>query len=138
MKGTSDQGGDRQARDRDAVLGASFQEHAAGVYRFIYAKVGSRAVAEDLTSQVFREAVRWLGGDYGAEGVRSWLYATARAALADHWRAQSQYPGVPLAGSMALLSLGGDEQQEVAGMRERARRILDALPPREGSWADRL
>jgi RNA polymerase sigma-70 factor (ECF subfamily) len=117
----------------DTLLGSAFQENADKVYRFIYAKVGSRAVAEDLTSQVFLKAVRWLGDDYSTQSVRSWLYATARTALVDYWREQSQYPSASLDDSMALLFLGGGEQQEVARTRERARRILDALPPREGT-----
>jgi RNA polymerase sigma-70 factor (ECF subfamily) len=132
MKETIVDGGGCQVRDRESTLSGAFQDHAGSIYRFIYAKVGSHAVAEDLTSQVFLKAVRWLAGDYTAQSIRSWLYAAARTALVDHWRERGQYQNVSLDDSMALLFIGGDEEKEVARTRDRARRILAALPPREG------
>ncbi len=44
----------------DTALGSAFRENAAKIFGFIYAKVGNREVAEDLTSQVFVKAARWL------------------------------------------------------------------------------
>src|ERR671933_2341932 len=73
----------------DTPLGSTFRENAAKIYRFIYAKVGNREAAEDLTSVVFLKAVRWLAADRSADSVRSWLYATARTSIADYWRAQA-------------------------------------------------
>ena len=49
----------------------AFQENAADVYRFIYAKVGNRQTAEDLTSAVFLKAVRWLAVDRSGDSVRA-------------------------------------------------------------------
>jgi RNA polymerase sigma-70 factor (ECF subfamily) len=133
MKETIGDGGSCQVRDRESTLSGAFQDHAGSIYRFIYAKVGSHAVAEDLTSQVFLKAVRWLAGDYDAQSIRSWLYATARTALVDYWRERSEYQIVPLDDSMALLFFDGGEEKEVARTRERARRILGALPAREST-----
>ena len=132
MRSMTDEGRDRLPGERETVLSTAFQENADKIYRFIYAKVGSRAVAEDLTSQVFLKAVRWLTEGYGTESIRSWLYTTARTALVDYWREQRQYPSVALEESLPLLFLGTEAGKEVAETRARARRILDALPPREG------
>jgi RNA polymerase sigma factor (sigma-70 family) len=114
-----------------AALGSAFQENAAAIYRFIYAKVGNRAAAEDLTSEVFLKATRWLAEDRSADSIRSWLYTTARSAIADYWRAQSRNPSVPLEDLDAVLFCGMDGPAEVRRTRERALRILATLPQRE-------
>src|SRR6185295_2082736 len=57
------------------------------VFRFIYFRVGSRPLAEDLTHDVFLRAlkriggVRWQGRDFGA-----WLVTIARNLVADHFK----------------------------------------------------
>ena len=97
----------------DTPLGSTFRENAAKIYRFIYAKVGNREAAEDLTSQVFLKATRWLAQDRSAESIRSWLYTVARSTIADYWRAQSQHPTVPLDDPDAVLFCGREAPEEV-------------------------
>ena len=116
----------------DSVPGSAFQENAAKIYGFIYSKVGNRAVAEDLTSQVFLKAVRWLAADRSGDSIRSWLYATARTAIADYWREQSARAQVPLEDLEEVLFQGSDAPAESRRTREWARRVLAALPEREG------
>src|ERR1700694_4288228 len=65
---------------------AIYRETAVMVYRFLYARVGNRPDAEDLTTQVYMRALRRLRRAAAIEEVRSYLLATARTALADHWR----------------------------------------------------
>ncbi|MGX5183070.1 sigma-70 family RNA polymerase sigma factor [Streptomyces avermitilis] len=56
------------------------------VYRYVYFRVGSKATAEDLTSEVFTRAFQrlhtftWRGRDVGA-----WLVTIARNLVADHF-----------------------------------------------------
>jgi RNA polymerase sigma-70 factor (ECF subfamily) len=114
-----------------SVLGSAFQENVAKIYSFIYAKVGNREAAEDLTSQVFLKAVRWLGEDRSADSIRSWLYTTARSTIVDYWREQSHMRSVPIDDLAELLFRGTDGPQEVRRTREHALRILESLPPRE-------
>jgi len=111
----------------ETALGSTFRENAARIYRFIYAKVGNRAAAEDLTSEVFLKATRWLAQDRSADSIRAWLYTVARSTIADYWRAQSQQPTVPLEEPDAVLFCGREGPQEVRRTRERAWRILEAL-----------
>src|SRR5207248_2215568 len=115
----------------DTPLDSAFRDNAARIYRFIYAKVGNREAAEDLTSQVFLKATRWLAQDRSADSIRSWLYTTARSAIADYWCEQSRQPTVPLEDPDTVLFCGTAGPQEVERTRERAWRILDALPERE-------
>jgi RNA polymerase sigma-70 factor (ECF subfamily) len=79
-------------RSDHTPLGSAFQENAAKIYRFIYAKVGNQETAEDLTSEVFLKATRWLAQDRSAESIRAWLYTVACGTIADYWREQSQQP----------------------------------------------
>ena len=120
-----------RAAPADTTLGSAFQENAAALYRFIYAKAGNRAAAEDLTGEVFLKATRWLAEDRSADSIRSWLYTTARSAIADYWREQSRQPNVPIEDFDAVLFCGTDGPEEVRRTRERALRILEALPERE-------
>jgi RNA polymerase sigma-70 factor (ECF subfamily) len=115
----------------DTPLGSTFRENAAKIYRFIYAKVGNRDAAEDLTSQVFLKAVRWLAQNRSTDSMRAWLYTVARSTIADYWREQSQQPTVPLEDPDAVLFCGREGPEEVRRTRERAWRILGALPERE-------
>ena len=62
----------------DTPLDSAFRDNAARIYRFIYAKVGNREAAEDLTGEVFLKATRWLAQDRSAESIRSWRQVACR------------------------------------------------------------
>ncbi len=74
------------AGDAEA-FGQLYDHYAPGVYRFILYRVGSRALAEDLTSETFMRALRsiqrftWQGKDFGA-----WLTTIARNLVTDHFK----------------------------------------------------
>jgi RNA polymerase sigma-70 factor, ECF subfamily len=77
------------ARGGDAeAFGMLYDHYHASVYRFVYYKVGSVAVAEDLMSETFFRALRgmgsfrWQGKDFGA-----WLMTIARNLTTDHFKA---------------------------------------------------
>ena len=55
------------------------------VYAFIYARVGNRADAEDLTQQVAMKAIPRLRPDAPASSIRGYLFATARSVLGAFW-----------------------------------------------------
>jgi len=65
---------------------AVYQDNAAWVYRTLFARVGNRADAEDLTTEVFLAALRPLRLTASVGEVRAYLRATARTVLAAHWR----------------------------------------------------
>jgi RNA polymerase sigma-70 factor (ECF subfamily) len=77
------------ARGGDAeAFGQLYDHYRTKVYRFVYYRVGSTAVAEDLTSDTFFRALRsmgsfqWQGKDFGA-----WLMTIARNLTTDHFKA---------------------------------------------------
>ncbi len=73
--------GDQQA------FGEVYDKYVDLVYRYIYYRVGSPQVAEDLTSETFLRALRrigsftWQGRDVGA-----WFVTIARNLVADHYK----------------------------------------------------
>ena len=58
----------------------------------MYARVGNRPDAEDLTAEVFRTALGPLRLASSKGEVRSYLLVTARTVLASHWRRQLGRP----------------------------------------------
>jgi RNA polymerase sigma-70 factor (ECF subfamily) len=75
-----------KAGDADA-FGLLYDHYHPSVYRFLYYRVGSVTVAEDLTSETFFRALRsmssftWQGKDFGA-----WLMTIARNLTMDHFK----------------------------------------------------
>ena len=65
---------------------AVYSDNATWVYRTLFARVGNRTDAEDLTAEVFLAALRPLRVSASVREVRSYLVTTARTVLADHWR----------------------------------------------------
>ena len=65
---------------------AVYQDNAVWVYRTLFARVGNRADAEDLTTEVFLAALQPLRLTESVGEVRAYLRATARTVLAAHWR----------------------------------------------------
>ncbi|HET6627459.1 MAG TPA: sigma-70 family RNA polymerase sigma factor [Nocardioidaceae bacterium] len=72
--------------DPDA-FGLLYDHYHTSVYRFLYYRVGSVPLAEDLMSETFFRALRsmssfrWQGKDFGA-----WLVTIARNLTADHYK----------------------------------------------------
>ena len=96
------------------------------VYAFIYARVGNRPDAEDLTQQVAIKAIPRLRDDAGVASIRAYLFATARSVLAQFWSERLGLPEEELQDEVAgapAVEVGSTETAE------RATRILERLPP---------
>jgi len=65
---------------------AIYTDNIGWIYRLMFAKVGNRPDAEDLTAEVFLAALRPLRTSASVPEVRAYLLATARTVLAAHWR----------------------------------------------------
>ena len=76
------------AKDGDGeAFGQLYDHYSPGIFRFIYYRVGSKQLAEDLTSETFVRGLRaiqrftWQGKDFGA-----WLTTIARNLITDHFK----------------------------------------------------
>ena len=69
-----------------AFLEQLFREHVDGVFGYVYARCGSRQIAEDVTSEAFSEAARVCARGHQARIEAGWIYHVAHQRLIDHWR----------------------------------------------------
>jgi len=116
--------------DQDA-LGVLYQRYVVEIYRYSYRQVGNQEDAEDLTSQVFLQVVRSIGG-YRPQGqFRAWVYGIAKNVIVDWWR---RYYWTPTVTMEKFLDLDPLPQKDLPGENPRAEaaveRLLAQLPER--------
>ena len=93
------------ARNDPAVFSGLYRRYVTPVYRYLFKWVGNPAEAEDLTSQVFAEALEGLA-HYREHGkFAAWLFTIARRKVIAAYRRQR--PTLPL-----------DEAERVPGSAE--------------------
>jgi len=84
-----------KAAQRDpSAFGALYRRYVTPVYRYLYSRVGDAADAEDLTAQVFTEALEGLHRYRERGSFAAWLFAVARHKATDHHRRRR--PHLPL------------------------------------------
>ncbi len=99
-----------------AAFGVLYRRYLDPVYRYFYARVGSPAEAEDLTSQVFLAAFESLA-NYRSQGrFPAWLFSIARRKIADHYRGRR--PQVPLDLAANLASPSNDPLAQTLQVEE--------------------
>jgi len=87
---------DRAKREREA-FGQLYDRYVRRVYGAIYARVGNRAEAEDLTAQVFLKALENLSRlDASRGGFGPWIFGIARNLVVDRHRRKSRRVTIPV------------------------------------------
>jgi RNA polymerase sigma-70 factor (ECF subfamily) len=113
---------------------AVYRDNVDRIYRLMFAKVGNRPDAEDLTAEVFLAALRPLRVSASVGEVRAYLTATARTVLAGYWRRTlgreittiaEELESAAADAAPPAASPGGTEPSEVAGRMDK---VLDQLP----------
>jgi RNA polymerase sigma-70 factor, ECF subfamily len=108
-----------------------YRDNVERLYRLMYARVGNRPDAEDLTSEVFRTALGPLKLGLSKGEVRSYLLTTAQTVLASHWRRTLGAPVTAIDPGSDMNSLVEPSgPQEPSDAPQRAAKILAALPER--------
>jgi RNA polymerase sigma factor (sigma-70 family) len=113
------------------------------IYSFIYARVGNRSDAEDLTQQVALKALPRLRDGSPGAAVRSYLYATARSVVSAFWATRYRLPESELSDNLADEGRGrGLEpsiqaaawvEETLAGLPSHYRKVLELRFLRECS-----
>jgi RNA polymerase sigma-70 factor (ECF subfamily) len=119
-----------QSGDADA-FGELYDRYVDLVYRYVYYRVGTSQLAEDLTSETFLRALRristftWQGRDVGA-----WFVTIARNLIADHYksgryRLEMTAEDVSTVGPAAQLVSDGPENAVLEAMQNKV--LLQAI-----------
>lgn len=134
--------------DANTILGAQagrpeqvtalYEHYHAGIFRYLFYRVGDRQTAEDLTSEVFLRMIRNLG-QYRLQGssapFQAWLFQIAHNLAMDHFRRASHHPQVPLADHLVATEPGPEVRGEhhmdqaqlsraLAGLNEDQREVV--------------
>ena len=116
------------AQQGDAeAFGQIYDAYVDTIYRYLYYRVGSHAVAEDLTSETFLRALRridsfsWQGKDIGA-----WFVTIARNLVADHVKSSRFRLEVSTADMLDADRADGGIEDEVLSRIQNAA-LLDAV-----------
>lgn len=76
----------RSAQRDSAAFAALYQRYVTPIYRYLYSRVDSAADAQDLTAQVFLEALEGLPRYRDRGNFAAWLFTIARRRATDHYR----------------------------------------------------
>ena len=76
-------------------FGAIYDQYVGKIYRFIFLKVESQEVAEDLCSEVFVRCIEEFQKK-SIENAQAYLYQVARYTIADYYREKASRKIVPI------------------------------------------
>jgi RNA polymerase sigma-70 factor, ECF subfamily len=113
-----------EAAQRDPSCFAELYEYNfERVYAYIARRVENREEAQDLTAEVFHQALAKLGQfEWRGLPFIAWLLTIAAHALADRWKKSSRNP----VASEEVVELGVDDQVERQTMLSQ---LVESLPP---------
>lgn len=103
-----------------------YNDNVVRVYRLMFARVGNRPDAEDLTSEVFVKSLPNLSLPSPVVQVSAYINVAIRSVLADHWR---RHYGAPQA-DVEVDNIGPRYDLPSVDESGRAGRILALLPDR--------
>jgi RNA polymerase sigma-70 factor (ECF subfamily) len=117
----------RAKQDDRAAFAEIYDRHYAAIYRYIFYRVPTETIAEDLASEVFVRLVEKIEGfTYRGHPLRAWLYTIARNLVHDHHRRSGRTDHVPLDERLALAA-GTPDPESVADSALNQERLAEAL-----------
>jgi RNA polymerase sigma-70 factor (ECF subfamily) len=78
------------AADQGAALLAMYDRALPQVFGYLRTRVGTEAIAEDLTAETFLAAVQAIDRRTVPDLTVAWLIGVARHKLVDHWRREAR------------------------------------------------
>lgn len=114
-----------------ALLEEWFAAYHRDVYAYLYSLSRDAALSEDLTGEVFLEAVKSMAGFRGEADCKTWLFAIARHRWLAWLRKKKRQPQLEaLQEFLADQGEGPESRADHAALLARVRALLEAEPPR--------
>lgn len=124
---------ERARQAEAAALADVYRRMIRPLYRYVYRQVGNREDAEDIASEVFLRAARWLRPEVEEHQVRAWLMRAAKSAIREFWRAAYRSPPVVDwdVDRVAYIELSQEvDERAEREARAEVERVLGGLPER--------
>jgi RNA polymerase sigma-70 factor (ECF subfamily) len=117
----------RRAKEGDpAAFAEIYGQHQLAIYRYVLARVGDVATAEDLTGEVFVRMVESIDQfTYRGRPLLTWLYTIARHLIVDHQRQRGRVTLLPSSEEQLVTDLGDPVRTMERGLTHR--RLVAAL-----------
>ena len=77
------------------IFSKIYDQHIDKIYRFIFLKVSSQEVAQDLCSETFLRGWEAFRNKQEIENIQAFLYRIARNLITDHYREKGRFQVVP-------------------------------------------
>jgi RNA polymerase sigma-70 factor, ECF subfamily len=121
-----------RAKYDPTAFGLLYDRYVERIYRFVYSRVHEHSLAEDITEEVFLNALKSIA-NYRDRGAcfPAWLYRIACNAIVSHYRRAKNVVDLETVTNLAATTEG--VLDEVV-RRDGSRRIweaIDRLPPRQ-------
>ena len=118
----------RAQQGQSTAFEGLYDRFHAGIYRYVYFKVGNSTEAEDLTEEVFLRLLesintfRWQGRPFSA-----WLYRIARNLVVDHFRKKGRERGIPLDTAIDISDPASVDMAAQADVKMAMGRVREAM-----------
>lgn len=112
-------------KDKKRFFSDFYDRQVEGLYRFVYFKVDSKEVSEDLTAEAFTRLWEQVRSPTEVENPRAYLYQVARNLVVDHYRKKKPV-GVPPQETEQVES-GIKSPEEKAALSMEAKRVKKGL-----------
>src|SRR5689334_7165805 len=84
------------AKSDPARFADLYEEHFERVYAYVVRRVCDRTEAQDITADVFQQALAIIGRfEWRGAPFASWLYRIAANAIADHFQRKAKQSAAP-------------------------------------------
>ncbi len=113
-----------------------YDKYISKIYRFVYLKVNSQEIAEDITSKVFMKGWEAFQRNNGSiENAGAFLYRIARNAVIDHYREKDKNKTVSV-DNVPLLADNGTNLQDLAIIDSELKAVKTAIQSLKKDYQD--
>jgi len=96
------------------VYSKIYEQYVDKIYRFVFLKVSSQEVAEDITSEVFTRGWQVYRDKKQIDNVTAFLYQIARNLIVDHYRQKARVQFVSVENAPQIMNPGPNLEEAAA------------------------